>query len=135
MPNVRKQSSFHRERVQNEAASIRVRSHSAKCKNRIHHINIEPQVNSFSAVFKILDDRKEDTVEQIQFDYNQRIFEVFEPYLRIRGLTINDVQFFLAGSETAIPESSGAHFLAGRTIYVRDVWVFRSGFIGAKFKT
>ncbi|KAF1764062.1 hypothetical protein GCK72_004008 [Caenorhabditis remanei] len=122
MPSVRKQSSFHRERVQNEAASIRIRSHSAKCKNRIHHIDIEPQVNYFIAVFQNLDDRREDTVEHIRFDNNQRIYEVFEPYLRCRGLTTNDVEFFLEKSSTPIPEGSGAHFLAGQKIYVRGMF-------------
>ncbi|PIC43646.1 hypothetical protein B9Z55_004305 [Caenorhabditis nigoni] len=101
----------------NEHHLMNGRNGGAMVDNRIHHINIEPQVNQFSAIFD-LDDRREGTVENIQFDYNQRIYEVFEPYLRIRGLTINDVQFFLEGSGTPIPESSGAHFLAGRKIIV-----------------
>ncbi|CAI2335912.1 unnamed protein product [Caenorhabditis sp. 36 PRJEB53466] len=114
MPSVRKQSSFHRERAQNEA-TIRIRSHSAKCKNRIHNIDIEPSVNYFIAIFKDIDD----SVEHIGFDYHQRLFEAFEPYLRIRGLTVNDVEFFLEKSSTAIPENAEARYLAGHKIFVR----------------
>ncbi|EGT57240.1 hypothetical protein CAEBREN_10659 [Caenorhabditis brenneri] len=46
--------------------------------NRIHHIDIDPPVNYLIAVFKELDDRKEDYVEQIQFRTGQQLYEVFE---------------------------------------------------------
>uniref|UniRef100_A0A1I7T4C3 DH domain-containing protein n=1 Tax=Caenorhabditis tropicalis TaxID=1561998 RepID=A0A1I7T4C3_9PELO len=98
---------------------LRERGNMAMLDNRIHHIDIEPQVNYFIAIFKDLDDRNEDYIEHIRFDYNQRLYEVFEPYLRSRGLTINDVEFFLEKSSTPIPDCSAVHFLAGQKIFVR----------------
>lgn len=86
--------------------------------NRIHHIDIDPPVNYLIAVFKGLDDRKEDYVEQIQFRSGQQLYEVFEPYLRAHGLTYNDVEFFLEKSSTPIPDGAAVQFLAGQKILV-----------------
>lgn len=86
--------------------------------NRIHHIDIDPPVNYLIAVFKELDDRRDDYVEQIQFREGQQLYEVFEPYLRARGLTFNDVEFFLEKSSTPIPDGAAVKFLAGQKILV-----------------
>lgn len=100
--------------------------------NRIHNIEIEPSVNYLIAVFKDIDD----SVEHVGFEAHQRIYEAFErthlnpsiwpctlsAFLRVRGLTINDVEFFLESSSTPIPENAEARYLAGRKIFVRGMF-------------
>uniref|UniRef100_A0A8R1I7S4 Uncharacterized protein n=1 Tax=Caenorhabditis japonica TaxID=281687 RepID=A0A8R1I7S4_CAEJA len=93
----------------------RERSVNGVLDNRIHTIEIEPAVNYFIAIFKDIDD----SVEHVGFEFHHRIYEAFEPYLRIRGLTINDVEFFLEKSSTPIPENAEARYLAGHKIFVR----------------
>ncbi|CAI5443100.1 unnamed protein product [Caenorhabditis angaria] len=83
--------------------------------NRIHNIEIEPPLNYILANFKDIDN----TLETIHFEFGQRLYEAFEPYLRARGLTINDIEFFLEKSSTPIPENSEARYLAGHKIFVR----------------
>ncbi|PAV83189.1 hypothetical protein WR25_16576 [Diploscapter pachys] len=51
-----------------------------------------------------------------------RLYEAFEESLRARGLTVNDVCFFVDKSSTPIPENSDAQWLSGRKINVRSEW-------------
>ncbi|CAB3404217.1 unnamed protein product [Caenorhabditis bovis] len=83
--------------------------------NRIHNIEIEPPINFIIASFKDIDN----SLEKIHFENGMRLYEAFEPSLRARGLTINEVEFFLEKSSTPIPENSEARYLAEHKIFVR----------------
>ncbi|CAD6197776.1 unnamed protein product [Caenorhabditis auriculariae] len=89
--------------------------------NRIHAVDIDSPIGYFVAHFKDIDE----TLEKVPFESRMRLFEAFEGPLRARGCTVNEVEFFLENSSTAIPENSEARYLAGSKIIVRvGFWGF-----------
>lgn len=93
--------------------------------NRIHHVDIETPVNFFIAQF-LLHEHDEST-ETIQFEPGMKLYEALENTLRSRGVTVNEVEFFLERSSTPIPENSDARYLAGQKIIVRVRTAMRVG--------